>query len=147
MNIIPDPLQVALNMLPFLVAIVGMYLIILKPMVAYLLEREGAIQNGHDEAARIETEISTRMSEYERQLAQAREEVVALRAAKRAEAQVKYDEVISKARTGAEAQIASAVGEIEVARAAASTQLKVMSGEIADKIANQVLGRTLTVGA
>jgi F0F1-type ATP synthase membrane subunit b/b' len=147
MNIIPDPLQVVLNMLPFLVAIVGMYLIILKPMVAYLLERKVAIQSGHDEAARIEAEINTRMSQYEQQLGQAREEVVALRAAKRAEAQVKYDEVIAVARTEAEAQIASAVGEIGVAHKAASTQLKVMSGEIADKIANQVLGRTLTVGA
>jgi F-type H+-transporting ATPase subunit b len=147
MNIIPDPLQVVLNMLPFLVTIVGMYLIILKPMVDYLLERTEAIQGGHDEAARIEVEISSRMSEYELQLAQAREEVVALRAAKRAEAQSEYDQVINKARTEAEAQIASAVGEIGVAQNAASTQLKVMSGEIADKIANQVLGRTLTVGA
>ena len=147
MNIIPDPLQVGLNMLPFLVTIVGMYLIILKPMVEYLLERAVAIQGGHDEAARIEAEITTRMSEYELQLAQAREEVVALRAAKRAEAQAKYDEVISQARAEAEVQIASAVGEIGVAQNAASTQLKVMSGEIADKIANQVLGRTLTVGA
>jgi len=147
MNIIPDPLQVVLNMLPFMVTIVGLYLIILKPMVDYLLEREVAIQSGHDEAARIEAEINSRMSEYELQLARAREEVVALRAGKRAEAQVKYDEVISKARTEAEAQIASAVGEIGVAHTAASTQLKAMSGEIADKIANQVLGRTLTVGA
>jgi F-type H+-transporting ATPase subunit b len=147
MNIIPDPLQVVLNMLPFLVTIVGLYLIILKPMVDYLLEREAAIQGGHDEAARIEAEINTRMSEYELQLAHAREEVVALRAAKRTEAQAKYDEVISEARTEAEAQIASAVGEIGVAYNAASTQLKAMSGEIADKIANQVLGRTLTVGA
>jgi F0F1-type ATP synthase membrane subunit b/b' len=147
MNIIPDPLQVALNMLPFLVAIVGMYLIILKPMLTYLLEREVAIQSGHDEAARTETEINNRMAQYEQQLAEAREEVIALRASKRAEAQVKYDEVIAKARTQAEAQITSAVGEIGEARSAASIQLKVMSGEIADKIANQVLGRTLTVGA
>ena len=147
MNIIPDPLQVALNMLPFMVAIVGMYLIILKPMVDYLLERQSAIQSGHDESARIESEINVRMSEYEQQLAQAREEIVALRAAKRAEAQVKYDEVIGKARTEAEAKIASAVEEIGVEQKAASAQLKVMSGEIADKIANQVLGRTLTVGA
>jgi F0F1-type ATP synthase membrane subunit b/b' len=147
MDIIPDPMQVALNMLPFLVAIVGMYLIILKPMIAYLLERELAIQSGHDEAARTEIEINNRMSQYEQQLGLAREEVVALRAAKRAEAQVKYDEVIATARTQAEAQITSAVGEIGVARSAASIQLKVMSGEIADKIANQVLGRTLTVGA
>jgi len=147
MNVIPDPLQVALNMFPFMVTIVGLYLIILKPMVDYLLKREVAIQSGHDEAARIEAEINSRMSEYELQLARAREEVVALRAGKRAEAQVQYDEVIGKARAEAEVQIASAVAEIGVAHNAASTQLKALSGEIADKIANQVLGRTLTVGA
>ena len=147
MNIIPDPLQVMLNMLPFLVTIIGLYRIILKPMVGYLIEREAAIRSGHDEAARIETEIGARVTEYEGKLAEARQEVVALRAAKRAEAQAKYDQVIGTARKEAEAQIALAVGEIEVASAAASTQLKVMSGDIADKIANQVLGRTLTVGA
>ena len=53
MNIIPDPLQVLLNTVPFLVAIVGMYRIILRPMLDYLLGRDSAVSSGHDEAERI----------------------------------------------------------------------------------------------
>ena len=147
MNIIPDPLQVLLNTLPFMVAIVGMYRIILKPMLAYLLGRDAAITGGRDEAARIEEEISRRMTEYEAKRAEARAEVAASDAARRADAQVKSDERIGAARSEAEAQIEAAVGEIEAAREAASAQLKTMSGEIADQVAGQVLGRSLAAGA
>ncbi len=147
MNIIPDPLQVLLNTLPFMVAIVGLYRIILKPMLAYLLDRDAAITGGRDEAARIEEEISRHMTEYEAKLAEARAEVAAIHAARRADAQVKYDERIGAARSEAEAQIEAAVGEIEAAREAASAQLKTMSGEIADQVAGQVLGRSLAAGA
>jgi F-type H+-transporting ATPase subunit b len=147
MNIIPDWTQVLLNTVPFLVAIVGMYFIILKPMLNYLLEREEAVRGGHDEAERIETEIKDRMAEYERKLAAARAEVAAYRAEKRAEAQGEYETRVGAAREEAEAQIASALGEISAAREAASAQLKTMSSDIADQVAGQVLGRSLSAGA
>ena len=147
MNIIPDPLQVLLNTLPFMVAIVGLYRIILKPMLEYLLGRDAAISSGHEEATRIEEEITRRMAEYDAKLAEARAEVAAIHAAKRAEAQAKYDERVDAARKEAEAKIAAAVGEIDAAREAASAQLKTMSGEIADQVAVQVLGRSLSAGA
>ena len=102
MNIIPDPLQVLLNTLPFLVAVLGMYRIILKPTLDHLLAREAAISGGQDEAASIEAEINARMAAYEAKVAQARGEVAALRAERRAEAQAKYDEIVGAARTEAE---------------------------------------------
>ncbi len=147
MNIIPDPLQVLLNTLPFLVAVVGMYRIILKPTLDHLLAREAAISGGQDEAASIEAEINERMAAYETKVAQARGEIAALRAERRAEAQAKYDEIVGAARTDAEAKIEAAVGEITAAKDAAASQLKTMSGEIAEQVAGQVLGRTLTAGA
>jgi F-type H+-transporting ATPase subunit b len=147
MNIIPDPLQVLLNTLPFLVAIIGLYRIILKPMLDYLLGRDAAIRSGHDETARIEAEIESRMTEYDAKLAEARAEVASIHAAKRADAQEEYDARVGQARSEAEAQIETAVGEITVARDAASAQLKTMSGEIAEQVAGRVLGRSLTAGA
>ena len=147
MNIIPDWTQVLLNTVPFLVAIVGMYFIILKPMLNYLLEREEAVRGGHDEADRIETEIKDRMAEYERKLAAARAEVAAYSAEKRAEAHGEYETRVGAAREAAEAQIESALGEISAAREAASAQLKTMSSDIADQVAGQVLGRSLSAGA
>jgi len=147
MNIIPDPFQVILNTVPFLVAVVGMYLIILRPMLGYLLERKAAIVGGHDEAARIEVKIKARMNEVEIKLEAARSEITSLRANKRAAAQVLYDAVIAEAQAKATEQITGALGEIEVARQAASAQLKIMSGEIAEQVAGQVLGRSITAGA
>ena len=147
MNIIPDPLQVLLNTVPFLVAIVGMYRIILRPMLDYLLGRDSAVSSGHDEAERIEAEIARRMADYDQKLAAARAEVAAIHASKRAEAQEEYDAVMGAARTEADAKIAAAVGEIGAAKDAASAQLKTMSNDIADQVAVQVLGRPLTAGA
>jgi F-type H+-transporting ATPase subunit b len=147
MNIIPDPLQVLLNTFPFLVAVVGMYRIILKPMLGYLLERDAAIKGGHTEAARIEGEIADRMAEYEARLAAARDEIGTLRADKRAVAQGQYDVAIEAARAEAEVKIAAANGEIAAAKDAAANQLKTMSGEIADQVAGQVLGRSISAGA
>ena len=147
MNIIPDPLQVLLNTLPFLVAVLGMYRIILKPTLVHLLAREAAISGGQDEAASIEAEINERMAAYEAKVAQARGEIASLRAERRAEAQAKYDDIVGAARTDAEAKIEAAVGEITAAKDAAASQLKTMSGEIAEQVAGQVLGRTLTAGA
>lgn len=147
MNIIPDPLQVLLNTLPFLVAVLGMYRIILKPTLEHLLARESAISGGQDEAASIEAEINERMAAYEAKVAQARGEISSLRAERRAEAQAKYEEIVGAARADAETQIEAAVGEITAAKDAAASQLQTMSGEIADQVAGQVLGRTLTAGA
>ena len=87
------------------------------------------------------------MEDYETKLAAARAEVASIHAAKRAEAQSEYDKVVGAARAEAEAKIESAVGEIGAAKEAASTQLKTMSGEIAEQVAVQVLGRPLTAGA
>lgn len=147
MNIIPDPLQVLLNTLPFMVAIAGMYRIILKPMLGYLLEREDAIRCGREEADRIEAEVKERMTEYEQKMAAARSEISAYRAEKRAEAQREYEDRVGAARSDAETQIEGAVGEITAAKDAAAAQLKSMSGEIADQVAGQVLGRPLSAGA
>ena len=147
MNIIPDWQQVLLNTLPFLVAIVGMYRIILRPMLKHLLAREAAIKGGLAEAERIEAEIAARMAEYDAQLAQARDEIGTLRAAKRAEAQAGYDTVIEAARSTAQTQIADALGEITAANAAAESQLRAMSGEIADQVAGRVLGRSIAAEA
>lgn len=147
MNIIPDPLQVLLNTLPFLVAVLGMYRIILKPTLEHLLARESAISGGQDEAASIEAEINERMAAYEAKVARARGEISSLRAERRAEAQAKYEEIVGAARADAETQIEAAVGEITAAKDAAASQLQTMSGEIADQVAGQVLGRTLTAGA
>jgi F0F1-type ATP synthase membrane subunit b/b' len=123
MSILPDPLQTALNMVPFLVAILGMYFIILKPLIAYLEEREAAISGGRIEADKIQGRIDEKMDAYEAELARAKVEVATLRGEQRAEAQVAYDGVMTQA--------------------AAAKTLKASSAQLATQVASQVLGRPL----
>ncbi len=143
MSILPDPLQTALNMLPFLVAVVGMYYIILKPMIAYLAEREDAIKGGRAEAEKIEVRIIEKMATYDAELEGARAEVASLRMDHRAEAQAAYNGVIAAARAAAEVQISEALGEIHASRDAAAQTLRKSSEELAVQLAGQVLGRDL----
>jgi F0F1-type ATP synthase membrane subunit b/b' len=141
MSILPDPTQMALNMVPFLVAILGMYFIILKPLIAYLEEREAAITGGRLEAEEIEVRIGEKMSAYEAELSRAKTEVAALRNDHRAEAQEAYSGVIAEARAEAEAEIAEAVTQIQATRSAAGETLKQGSTLLAQQVATQVLGR------
>ncbi len=143
MSIIPDPLAVLLNVFPFLIAIMGMYHIILKPMVAYLDERNDAIEGGKNEAASIEEEIAVRTTEYEAQLVEARRKVAGIRSDRRNEAQAAYEVEVAKVREETDASIASAIAEIDTAREAAQAALKQNVNELADAVAERVLGRSL----
>ena len=143
MSIIPDPLAVLLNVFPFLIAIMGMYHIILKPMVAYLDERNDAIEGGKNEAASIEEEIAVRTSEYDTQLAEARRRVAAIRTERRTDAQDAYEVEVAKVREETEASIAAAIAEIDTAREAAQAAIKQNVNELADAVAERVLGREL----
>ncbi len=147
MNIIPEFDQVLLNVLPFLVAILGMYKIILSPMVEYLLERQSAIDSGIDEAKEIEAQIDERMAAYQARLDEAKKDVTTLRAERRAAAQEAYEGVVAQSRKASDAKIEAALGEIAVAQEAAASQLKGMSDEIANEVAGQVLGRAVSAGA
>ena len=143
MSILPDPTQMALNMVPFLVAILGMYFIILKPLIAYLEERDSAIAGGLAEAEEIETRISEKMEAYEIELGKARAEVATLRNDQRAEAQQAYDGVLAEARSAAEAEVDEAIAQIEATRSAAAQTLEASSTELAQQVASQVLGREM----
>lgn len=143
MSIIPDPVAVLLNILPFFLAIVGMYRIILKPMVAYLDERNDAIEGGKQEAADIEARITERADEYDARLAQARQTVSGLRADRRAESQEAYDAQIAQVRSDADTAISSALDEINAARAVAAATIKQNVDDLAKAVAGRVLGREL----
>jgi len=141
MSILPDPTQVALNMVPFAVAIVGMYYIILKPLIAYLEDRDVAISSGLEEAEKIEIRIAEKMAAYEVELDKAKAEVATLRNDHRLEAQQAYEGVLAEARSAADSEIGEAITQIQTARSAAAKALKGSSEDLAQQVASQVLGR------
>ncbi len=80
MNIVPIPLVVLLQAIPFLLTVVALYAIILKPMLAYLDARSQATEGARKEAEGLQAQAEAQTNEYEKRLSAARAEVTALRA-------------------------------------------------------------------
>jgi len=141
MQILPDPLMMALQAVPFLVTVLALYQIIFLPMLDYLDERKNAVESARAEAASLQGQIEARMSDYEAKLAQARAATSDLRAKRRAEAMGAYNEAIKVARASADEEIGKALVEIGGAKAAAAKELESNAVTLANQIAGQVLRR------
>jgi len=141
MQIIPDPLVMALQMIPFLVTLVALYKIILSPMLDYLDDRQKTIEKGTSGVDALNAEIAERTSQYENQLKAARSHGSEIRGAKRAEAKSAYAEKIAAARGEAEGRINQALAEIQGEVDGARGELEVHSKVLAEQISSQVLGR------
>ena len=72
--------MVLLQLIPFLLTVVGLNAIILKPMLAYLGERERNIAGFKNEADGLQDEVATKVGELDAKLAEARREAAAERA-------------------------------------------------------------------
>lgn len=146
MQIIPDPLVVALQLVPFLLTLVALHFIIFKPMIEFLDEREKARSGGRQEAEGLQSRIAEKMAEVEARMAQAHSEVVDLRAERRAAALAQSAARIEQAKAQAEVLVQASLGEIEKERQAASVVLRASADELAHDITGRVLGRNLQAG-
>lgn len=146
MQIIPDPLVVALQLVPFLLTIAALHFIIFKPMLEYLDDREKAQSGGKDEAGALRGRIEEKTADYEARLAQARNEVVDLRAERRSAAAAEAEARLSESRHASEAKVEAALADIDAERQAAAKGIEQASAELANDIAGQVLGRSLKAG-
>lgn len=144
--ILPNPMLVALQTLPFLVTLAALYFIIFKPMLAYLAARENLIEGDRAEAARMEKEVEAKLEEVEKRLTAARAEVTELRMRLRAEATEAADARIREAQAAADAKMTEAIAKIHAERDAARAELAETARSIAADIAGRVLGRSVAVG-
>ena len=146
LDIIPNPLVVALQLAPFAVTAVALYKIIFKPTLGYLDARWAAIDGTNKRASELEGRASARLADYESRLNKARAEVMELRATRRAEALGQYSQIVAGARSDAEKRVAAALVELRQDREAAAIVMETSARGLADDIANQVLGRTIAAG-
>lgn len=143
MEIVPDPLLVALFFPPFLIAVVGMWVILWKPLLDWMSERDAASVGARKEAARLEEEVATRLETLEGRLRATRTELADMRAASRVEATKAEAKVTSAARAEAEAKVEAATARIAEQSEIARRGLSDAARSIADDMATQVLGRPL----
>ncbi len=144
MEIFPTPALAAVMVIPFLVTFVALYVILFRPLVAYLEAREGARDRALQEAKALESQVTERTEDLHKRLEAARSEVVAFRAAERAKALESESEIIADARTTADAHIGRAVTEIQASAAIARESISTTASTLSTEIAAQVLGRELS---
>jgi F-type H+-transporting ATPase subunit b len=146
MEIMPDPMVMALQMVPFLVTLAALYKIILLPMLDYLDDRTKAIESGTKGVDALNAQIEARTAEYEAQLKIARSKASDIRAAKRAEAKASYEDKIMIARKESDGRVHESIEEIRLLAGKAREELKESSQSLADQISTQVLGRRVGQG-
>jgi len=146
MQIIPDPLVVALQLVPYLLTLAALHFIIFRPMLDYLEDRERARTSGREEADALQVRIEEKLADYEARMNRAHAEVVDLRATRRAAALTEADGRIKQARGHADAQVQLAVAAIDAERKDAAAGIQDTARDIAGDIAGRVLGRALQAG-
>jgi F0F1-type ATP synthase membrane subunit b/b' len=143
MEIVPDPFLVAMFLPGYLVAVLGSWFILWKPLFAWMQEREQASVSARSEAQRLEGEASDKLADVERRLQVVRTEIAEMRTSSRAEASAAEAERVAQARTVAEKRISEATQTITEQAEVARKGLAESSGSLAADMASQVLGRSV----
>lgn len=141
MSIIPDPILALLQVLPFLVLMLGLHFILFKPMLAYLEARDHATVGARHDAQALAAKAEAKLRDYEQALEKARNEVAEYRAARRAEAQKVYMTRVAAAREASDKRLGGAMATITTEAREARSQMGGRARALAVEAASQVLGR------
>jgi F-type H+-transporting ATPase subunit b len=143
MNIIPDLGLLLMQAIPFLVTLIALNFILFRPMLAYLEERDAAIEGVKEQARLLQERITSDVALWEGRLAAARSEVAQERARLHEHAQQQRKKLIDTARTETETRVGAAVAEIHDAQQAALATIRGSSEVLARQIAERVLDRRI----
>lgn len=133
--------MVLIQLVPFLVTLVGLHYIIFKPMLAHLADRERNIEGFKREAALLQEEVAGKVGELEAKLKDAKAEAAIERASLRKESKAAEAEMVGAARAAADVVLGEARVSIATEKAAASEELSVTAQALSSSIASTILGR------
>ncbi len=143
MEIVPDPLLVALFLPPFLVAVGVMWFVLWKPLLAWMNERDAAAADAVAEATRLDAEVAQSLDTLEERLDTVRSELSEMRNKVRAEATAEERAIMAEARERAESKVDEATARISQEAEVARRGLADAAKNLSDDMATQVLGRPL----
>lgn len=141
MNIIPDFTLALIQVVPFLVLVAGLNVIIFKPMLAYLHDRNVATVGAKHDAEALAKRAEARMGEYEAALAHVRSELTEYRTGLRQSAHKVHAAQVAAAKKASDGRLQLALADVAQSARAARASVGPMSKEIAVDIATRVLGR------
>ena len=136
----PFPIIMAL---PFAVTLLALHLILLKPLMAYLDERQRTVSGARKEAGDLAARVEERLASVDERLKAARAEAAALRKEARDRANLAANDILSAARTKAEARVAEATTQIAAQEREAADNLRAPTESLSQEIVTSVLGRAV----
>lgn len=125
----------------FLFAMLWLSLLLFRPMLRLLEERDTRIEGTRREVARLATSGSEKAGIIEIRLDEARTEALTERKRLREEGQRIYSEAVESARKESQAKLEQARGDLESAVQAASNVLRGESDILATRIVEKVLSQ------
>jgi F-type H+-transporting ATPase subunit b len=133
--------MVLIQLVPFLVTLLGLHYIIFKPMLAHLADRERNIDGFKREAALLQEEVAGKVGELEAKLSEAKAEAAVERASLRRDSKAAEAAVVGAAREASDGVLTEARAGIATEKAAASKELGLTARSLSTSIASTILGR------
>lgn len=125
----------------FLVTVLVLSKWLWKPYLRVREERVTRVEGFREEAARLETEATTRLARIDAQLAEVRRAGSAERARARSEAQAHEQTLISAAQASSQRALADAKAKLDAAFAAEQGKLQERAATLGREITEKVLDR------
>ena len=142
-EILPDPARLLPLIALFVLMIVPVNHLIVKPLLSVLDEREARIAGSRQRAEELGQRAGEVLAGYEASVARAREEAETSRRSTLDEARTVHAERVASERGAAEQRTAEARREIAVALEQARTGLRTEAEALARQTAERMLGRSL----
>lgn len=139
MHIIPELGPSLFLVLPFVVAFIGLRLILWGPLNQYLDDRENATEGVRDAAQDFVAQSEKRTAEIEQRLAAAHAAIVETTQAARVRALKKEAEILAAAREDAENRLTEAHQRIADERLAAKAELETTARTLSTDIVSTLL--------
>lgn len=139
-----DWIKILIHFVVFAVLAVGLYLLLYKPIMRFIKNRQDTIQKGLDDGKAMQEEAQATKAEYDRKLA----DVEAERTAKLSEAEGERQQILADAKAQAAAESAEirakATAEAEAAKAQAVVDMQEDAGKVAVTLAGEILQREIS---
>lgn len=139
MHIIPELVPSLALTLPFLVALVGVWVILWGPLMQFLDDRENATEGARKEADEFERQAEERSTRLEEKLAAARTEIQNLHAEARGRALAKEADIVAAARAKAEDYLSEAQARVADERLKAKAELEATARTLSSDIVDTLL--------
>jgi F-type H+-transporting ATPase subunit b len=145
--IIPKTVEMAVNVVAFIVLFIVMAKFAFPPITKILDERANKIRESIEKAEETRVEAERLLEEYRQQMAEARLEAAKVIEQGRTVAENMKAEIVAKAREEAEAERVKAIESIKSEKAAAMAELQRSVADLSVAVAGKILGETMNAAA